>query len=271
MLKPQNIALKPGGKIIKVNRFDGIPPEHQPELYNLMKHCSNGERLLVCLLFMSDLPERERNNSHVELELRKIFPPSMKHNLSTDQYKDFQATAVRMYWNMETRAIAAGDFSDDLRLWENTCRGHWRNTDLGNRYARQKLRQLGVWVERAGAALNPQDEQLPHIKRRYLENDSTQEGDDEAADGPTQPESMFAHVVSILSSLPRIEFDLLPEESGPQISINGSPEEVLGVIRSVGESIPANEIQLVIKMDSRGYRVEVSAACVEVHKNDTRG
>src|SRR5262245_16042041 len=44
-------------KVITVDSLDGIPSQHQADLYGVMRTCSNGQRLAVCLYLMSDLPD----------------------------------------------------------------------------------------------------------------------------------------------------------------------------------------------------------------------
>jgi hypothetical protein len=36
-------------KVITVDSLDGVPSQYQTDLYGLMKACSNGQRLAVCL------------------------------------------------------------------------------------------------------------------------------------------------------------------------------------------------------------------------------
>lgn len=134
-------------KIIPIQILDGIKPEFQQDLYDAMKNCSNSERMLVCLYFMSDLPEECHHLNEIEENLRKIFPPSLGDGKEPDNYKDFQASMVRGSFSDESRALKEGRLSPANRFWKKTNRGFWENTELGNQRAVEILRREGIQVE----------------------------------------------------------------------------------------------------------------------------
>jgi hypothetical protein len=133
--------------MISIDALDGIRPAIEHTVTLAMTTCTNGERLAVCLYFMSELPDRWHHLSDIEKNLRRIFPPS-SHGHSPGEYEDFQATAIRAYFNHEQRLT----LSDPL--WENVNRGYWRNTEFGNRYARGILRRQGLSIELRGTIVN---------------------------------------------------------------------------------------------------------------------
>ncbi|GIK38545.1 MAG: hypothetical protein BroJett011_23780 [Chloroflexota bacterium] len=134
-------------KIMTIQALDGIRPEFQQQLFEAMKNCSNPERMLVCLYFMSDLPDEQHHLDEIEENLRKIFPPSLGDGKEPDGYKDFQASMVRGPFSDENRALKEGRVSPTSRLWEKTRRGFWKNTQLGNQRAVEILRREGIQVK----------------------------------------------------------------------------------------------------------------------------
>ena len=41
---------------ITIKRLEGIPNESRHVIFDAMSHCTNSQRLAVCLYFMSELP-----------------------------------------------------------------------------------------------------------------------------------------------------------------------------------------------------------------------
>jgi hypothetical protein len=267
-------------KIIAVEILDGIPVRHQADLYEAMRSCSNGQRLAVCLYLMSDLPDARHHLGDIERNYLKIFPPSVRHHYTPQDYKNFQASAIRFLFNRETKDVKEDLLSERQRLWTSPYRGYWRNTDLGHQVARQILRERGWLVQKGESVLNPVDEEIPHVERRYMEEELAREATAEIANEPEPdsapiPENLLAHVDRILSALPEIEFDKLPEAVGPTLSTSGTPKEVLAVIRALADSLPANTVRLVLHLDSGGYRVGIETACgdssLAVHNPPNQG
>src|SRR5262245_23681637 len=91
--------------VVKIEQLVGIPLQCRKQLFDGMTSCTNSERLAVCLLFMSDLPLARHHLTDIERELRLIFPPSTRSGLTPETYVDFQASAVRFYFNAEKRDI----------------------------------------------------------------------------------------------------------------------------------------------------------------------
>lgn len=251
-------------KVITVDSLDGIPSQHQADLYGVMRTSSNGQRLAVCLYLMSDLPDARHHLGDIEREYIKIFPPSLRHQFSPQDYADFQASAIRFLFNRETKDVREGFLTDRQRLWTSPYRGHWRNTDLGNQVARQILRDNDRLVQKGEAVLNPVDEELPQVERPYMEEELAEEARTVAVEEPEAApisENLLAHVDRILSSLPAISFDQLPACNGPRVSASGGPKEVSGIIRGITDLLPTSEARLVISIDRNGYRVEIEAGC----------
>jgi len=260
-------------KVIAIDSLDGIPGQNQPDLYGAMRSCSNGQRLAVCLYFMSELPDARHRLADIEREYLKIFPPSLRHHFSPQDYSDFQASAIRFLFNRETKDVKEGLLSKRERLWTSPYRGHWRNTDLGNQVARQILRDNGRLVQKGESVLNPVDEELPDVERGYMEEELAQEAMAELPaelDNDSAPidENLLAHVDRILSSLPAISFDQLPACAGPRVSASGSPKEVSSIIRGITDSISANVVRLVLTIDQDGYHVQFDADCKDPEQGD---
>jgi hypothetical protein len=253
-------------KIISVASLDGVPQQGAGELYAAMKRCTNGQRLVVCLYLMSDLPDSRHHLSDIERELIHLFPPSLGQGYSPQDYADFQASAVRGLFNRETGDVARRMLSDDDRLWTTPRRGHWRNTDLGNRTARQILRERGLLIQKDGTVLNPSDERLPEVTRRYMEEELAQaaveqpdEHEGEERDLEAEQENLLAHVDRILSALPEIDCSLIPQASGPTFRVGGTPQEVSRVLRELSDSLTARDIVVSIEVGRTGWRVSVEA------------
>src|SRR5579872_3172336 len=203
-------------KSISVKSLDGVPQQGAGDLYAAMKRCTNGQRLVVCLYLTSDLPDSRHRLSDIERELTHLFPPSLGQGYSPQDYADFQASTVRGLFNRETGDVARRLLSEDDRLWTTPRRGHWRNTDLGNRTARQILRERGLLIQKDGTVLNPSDERLPEVTRRYMEEELAQAALDqpdvpEEADLDAEQENLLAHADRILSALPEIDCSLIPQ------------------------------------------------------------
>jgi hypothetical protein len=253
-------------KVITVDSLDGIPSHHQADLYGMMKTCSNGQRLAVCLYLMSDLPHARHHLGDIEREYIKIFPPSLRHHFSPQDYADFQASTIRGLFNRETKDVNEGSLTERLRLWTSPNRGHWRNTDLGNQVARQILRDNGRLVQKGEAVLNPIDEELPQVERPYMEEELAEEVRTVVVEEPEAApisENLLAHIDRILSALPTVSFDQLPVSNGPRVSVSGAAKEVSGILRGITDLLPTNEVRLVITIGRNGYHVEVEAGCNE--------
>ena len=161
-------------KVLAVRSLDGVKPQFQKDVYEAMLPCTNRERLLVCLYFMSELPTSELNNSNIEANLRKIFPPSKKgEGKLPDEYVNFQASAVRHYFDKE---VMNGVDPDD-RLWENIGHGYWRNTELGNDRAIQILRRCGIRVDHQGPEVVPDTRPIAAEPVSAGDDEKTGEGD----------------------------------------------------------------------------------------------
>ena len=137
----------PSMKTIVVERLDGIRPDFQPDLFQAMKNCNNRERMLICLYFMSDLPNENHQFDDIEQNLRQIFPPSIREGKSPTDYNDFQASMVRGTFTDENRKVNQGKLLPQDRLWETPDRGYWRNTPLGNRRALDILGREGLAIK----------------------------------------------------------------------------------------------------------------------------
>jgi hypothetical protein len=142
---------------IRIPSLMGIPDEHEELLFDAMgnsewpwkrlRPCGNEDRLLVCLYFMSELSPESHHLDTIEGNLRKIFPRSAT-GLRPEQYESFQADAIRMIFNMETRNVRLKRMSPTSRLFERISRGYWRNTSLGNGLALRVLDRRYIRVDR---------------------------------------------------------------------------------------------------------------------------
>ena len=71
---------------------------------------------------------------------------------------------------------------------------------------------------------------------------------------------LLRNVLSILETLPDLDPMTVPEdEDGVQISVRGSPQSVEAALMSLLDSISPNKIEMIITMDSEGYKVEVKS------------
>jgi len=156
-------------KILNFDRLTGVPTAHQTDIYCAMAPCTNGQRLAVCLFMMSDLPDRNHHLSDIERTLRRIFPPSLRFGQKPDDYVDFQASAIRFLFNSETAEVRRRRLQIEHRLWTNTGRGYWRNTELGNRTGAHILRRSGIEVAMSPTVLNMMRVPVPKIDRPYME------------------------------------------------------------------------------------------------------
>ncbi len=93
---------------LALDGLKGITTRLEAPLYEAMATCSNPQRLVVCLLFMSDLPDSAHTLAEIERNLIRIFPPSLTYQLTPDAYKDFAASVIRFNFNAETSAVKAG-------------------------------------------------------------------------------------------------------------------------------------------------------------------
>lgn len=148
-------------KTIEVDALNGLKPEFQPVVFEAMKNCSNHERLLVCLYFLSELPDEVRTLDVIETNLRQIFPPSLGEGNLPDDYTNFQASAIRGYLGDYDRRTQKRGVPQDERLWVTFGRGLWRNTDLGNERAIEILRREGIRVE-FSSSNSPHPPHPPH-------------------------------------------------------------------------------------------------------------
>jgi hypothetical protein len=215
---------------------------------------------------MSDLPDARHRLGDIESEFVKVFPPSLRRHYTPHDYTDFQAATIRSLFNHENKDVKDALLSEGQRLWTSPHPGHWRNTDLGNKVARQVLRDSKRLVRKGEDVLNPIDEELPRVERRYMEEELVQEARTEMAvveepEAPPIAENLLAHVDRILSSLPAISFDQLPASDGPRVCASGVPKEVSSIIRGIADLLPTNKVRLVISMDRDGFHVELEAAC----------
>jgi 5-methylcytosine-specific restriction protein B len=155
-------------KIISVNALDGIKPDFQEILFEAMKNCTNGERMLVCLYFMSDLPEEQHHLDEIEQNLRKIFPPSLSEGMEPDNYKNFHASVVRGTFSHETQRVKDRQSSPAKRFWRQSRRGYWYNTELGNKQAIEVLYREGIEVR----IIDDQEEIEEGIERTQATQDN---------------------------------------------------------------------------------------------------
>lgn len=256
-------------KVLAVRSLDGVKPQFQKDVYEAMLPCTNRERLLVCLYFMSELPTSELNNSNIEANLRKIFPPSKKgEGKLPDEYVNFQASAVRHYFDKE---VMNGVDPDD-RLWENIGHGYWRNTELGNDRAIQILRRCGIRVDHQGPEVVPDTRPIAAEPVSAGDDEKTGEGDvsqiEESARIETagdvlvqQPgaESLLAYIDILLSCVPDIAPEQLLEPDGTSLSIEGSAPEVHGVVRSMVGFAHPGQISLKLTVNRDGWHVALAA------------
>jgi hypothetical protein len=133
---------------LKVKALLGVPDDYLSVLYEAMRGCSTDERLLVCMYFMSDLDWRDRHLDRIEQNVRKIFPPAPRTGYRPQDYKDFQASAIRFRFDEETSKVRKGTMRSADRSWDNPGRGCWSNTVLGNKRALELLDFLGISVSK---------------------------------------------------------------------------------------------------------------------------
>ena len=115
--------------------------------------CSNKERLLVCLYFMSDLDNNSMTFENIVSNLIKIFPPTINTDFLPEDYVSFQASVIRGQFNRETDNVKRGILPIEHRLWTAVGDGKWRNTDLGNKKAIKVLEDSGIKVSKIGIAV----------------------------------------------------------------------------------------------------------------------
>lgn len=155
---------------LALDGLKGITTRIEAPLYEVMATCSNPQRLVVCLFFMSDLPDSAHTLSEIERNLVRIFPPSLTYQLTPDAYQDFAASVIRFNFNAETSAVKAGALAEGERMWLHVGRGLWRNSPLANRYALEILRERGVKTNLDPDEFAAADVKLPPSQRKYLEH-----------------------------------------------------------------------------------------------------
>lgn len=153
---------------ININKLNGMSEEIQPVIYKAMEGCSNGQRLVICLYLMSELPENNFHLNDIEKNLLQIFPAAVRTNFFPKDYADFQATCIRFYFNSETGAVNKRKLSEEDRLWVKVNRGYWKNTNLGNQYALNILKRSGVLIEKEGILASVHLNEKVLMKREYL-------------------------------------------------------------------------------------------------------
>ncbi|MBU8902416.1 MAG: hypothetical protein KOO69_06730 [Victivallales bacterium] len=136
--------------ILTILDFNGIPDKYEKKLYDAMEYLGNKERLVICLYFMSELSVKSMTHYNIERNLRRIFPPSKKGKLP-DDYKDFQASVQRSYFDRETQKIKEKEINLEDRLWKNLGDGLWKNTEKGNCLAVATLKKEGYDIHKEGA------------------------------------------------------------------------------------------------------------------------
>jgi len=71
--------------------------------------------------------------------------------------------------------------------------------------------------------------------------------------------SLLAYIDMLLSSLPNIDAEQLAEPDGTTLSIEGSPEEVRGVVRSMMGFAHPGHISLKLTLDREEWQVSLTA------------
>jgi hypothetical protein len=248
--------------LVPVPRLDGLPKDSVKTIYNAMRECSLGQRLMVTLYFMSDLPDSRHRLRDIEDSLRRIFPPSIGGGLLPDSYVDFQATAVRTPLSMETREVRRGGLAEEDRLWTSPMRGYWRNTDLGNRFALQVLRDRGLLIQRGDTVLNPSEQSFPDVRRPYLEEEPaevfTADADDLVpAEEPEQ--SLLAWVDPVLEGLPAVEH-VKPGGGAMAVQVSGNLKDIRQVMQKLADTCSPISLELALRITKDGELiVRVSA------------
>jgi hypothetical protein len=187
-------------KPITVDKLDGIKPHFQRDVFEAMRSLDNKERLLVCLYFMSDLSDEYHHLDDIEINFRKIFPPSVRGHKSPDDYADFQATLIRNPYNAETSKVRVGQLRREDCLWRKPSRGCWRNTALGNQQAVRLLRRQNLIVRRLGADPSEIDlieearedmETVEDVTPGQFETDASPNGDFSPKNSTTNSRKVF--------------------------------------------------------------------------------
>lgn len=242
-------------KVVEVLRLDGLPAEHIPVLFSAMAGCTNGQRMAVVLYFMSELPDGRHTLADIERNLRLIFPPSVRSRLIPSQYSDFAASAVRFMFNAETRAVRLGELARPMRLWTSPSRGRWRNTDLGNSYAMNILRQRAILVRKAGVVANATEIDLPVVPRPYLEEDHAEppiaQPDDEATT-EVQPDNLLAYVDRVLEGLPDYHGGAIVPALNTTVEISGTPDDVRALIQRLVDGHAPERVTLTLTIAGGG-------------------
>lgn len=269
---------------ITIQNRTSIPADSIELLYRTMATCPNSQRLLVCLFFLAD--KSQRHLSTIETELRRIFPPSLPYGFTPDKYSEFQASAIRQYFNFENMALTNGTISDNDRLWTSSSRGYWENTALGNERALAILARRNVFVEMSGTSFKPpQGTYTPLITALKKEEELAEQAiaklqTQTAIDLPFHPEDIEKQINNIDIQRTDEELLVLPwistllseianlkqsasciEEDGGSVTtiIEGNPVAVRQAIESMSDRLEHGEIELNLKFNSDGCSVRLTA------------
>jgi len=265
---------------LELGGLNGIPVEYRESIFQAMRSCSNSQRLLVCLYFLQD-----RNGAHlseIESTLRQIFPPALGSGLLPDKYRDFQATAIRQYFNFETKAVREGIQKEPDRMWNSPFRGYWKNTELDNKWVLGvlHLRNLTISMnnqvvkvpEKATTPMLPyfeKEEEMAEVARHALTKqklgsvdgfDSTASPDTTSTQKPnSQRNDLVTWTIKVIENLPEHDPMAVAEENNISISFGGTAEEVASALRALKNTLKVRSIEVNLRMDSDGCLVRVSS------------
>ncbi len=199
----------------------------QRTIFQAMTRATNEERLLVTMLLRSAKPLSMQHLEGIEADLRQMFPPATRSSLTPDRYMDFQASAVRFYFNRETRAVRSGALRDADRLWENPKRGRWRNTRAGNDYALRILRQNEIKVVSGSSEMAPScpDDSPVQAQGGHLGDSARgrELADVDLDESAPRVVEILQRVIENLPALGAKEFSSRPET---ELSVGGTPSDV---------------------------------------------
>jgi predicted HNH restriction endonuclease len=123
--------------VIKVESLTGIPEAFREELRTALQDCSITERLLVCLFFMSELPDKMHTHELIQRNFDQIHPDSV----------ELPKNAIRTRFNGEPFDVKNGKLQEEDRLWESPASPFWKNTEKGNREAEHILRHREIYIQ----------------------------------------------------------------------------------------------------------------------------
>lgn len=124
----------------------------------------NSQRLIIALYIINKY-NLESHLDSIENILKKIFSKSIKTELDVSDYSDFAASCIRFYFNAETRKVKDGLIDEKQRLWQNTAKGHWKNTINGDSFAEYIIKQNNISLE----TTNKDTKFDPSIYSSYIE------------------------------------------------------------------------------------------------------